>query len=172
MTYHSRSWTGSNKWRFDYPQGGAKLIIIHYYRSEEGQIRPITAEAGQAQTNVGLIHRGVPTGGQPDEVAAGLASRDAPRAQGDILVFDFPSAGRTLVLYVTCVGPYTSTRGLNHTPDADSLSAPLALLRVRRRIRMPPWTRPAMISSPWRSTCFSGRPRGRTSFSDVWRASS
>ena len=37
--------------------------------------------------------------------------------KGDILVFDYPSAGRTLVLDVTCVGPYTSTRGLNHTPD-------------------------------------------------------
>ena len=33
-------------------------------------------------------------------------------------MFDYPSAGRTLVLDVTCVGPYTSTsRGLNHTPD-------------------------------------------------------
>ena len=40
-----------------------------------------------------------------------------PERKGDILVFDYPSAGRTLVLYVTCVGPYTSTRGLNHTPD-------------------------------------------------------
>ena len=35
--------------------GSAKLIIIHYYRSEEGQIKPITAEAGQAQTNASLI---------------------------------------------------------------------------------------------------------------------
>ena len=40
-----------------------------------------------------------------------------PERKGDILVFDYPSAGRTLVLDVTCVGPYTSTRGLNHTPD-------------------------------------------------------
>jgi hypothetical protein len=37
--------------------------------------------------------------------------------KGDILVFDYPSVGRTLVLDVTCVGPYTSTHGLNHTPD-------------------------------------------------------
>ena len=40
-----------------------------------------------------------------------------PERKGDILVFDYPSAGRTLVLDVTCVGPYTSTHGLNHTPD-------------------------------------------------------
>ena len=25
---------------------------------------------------------------------------------------------------------------------------------------MPPWTRPATSSSPWRSTCFAGRRRG------------
>ena len=35
--------------------GSAKLIIIHYYRSGEGQIEPITAEAGQAQTHGGSI---------------------------------------------------------------------------------------------------------------------
>ena len=40
-----------------------------------------------------------------------------PERKGDILVFDYPSAGRTLVLDVTWVGPYTSSRGLNHTPD-------------------------------------------------------
>jgi hypothetical protein len=40
-----------------------------------------------------------------------------PERKGDILVYDCPSAGRTLVLDVTCVGPYTSTRGLNYTPD-------------------------------------------------------
>jgi hypothetical protein len=33
---------------------GAKLIIIHFYRSQEGQIEPITAEAGQAQTDEAL----------------------------------------------------------------------------------------------------------------------
>jgi hypothetical protein len=43
-----------------------------------------------------------------------------PERKGDILVFDYPSAGRTLVLDVTCVGPYTSTRGLNHTPDCEN----------------------------------------------------
>jgi hypothetical protein len=37
-----------------------------------------------------------------------------PERKGDILVFDYPSAVCTLVLDV---GPYTSTRGLNHTPD-------------------------------------------------------
>ena len=41
----------------------------------------------------------------------------SPDREGDILVFDYPSAGRTLVLDGTCVGSYTSARGLNHTPD-------------------------------------------------------
>ena len=41
-----------------------------------------------------------------------------PERKRDILVFNYPSAGCTLVLDVTCVGPYTSTSlGLNHTPD-------------------------------------------------------
>jgi hypothetical protein len=42
-------------------------------------------------------------------------------------------------------------------PLTDSLSAPLAWLTVRRRLRMPLWTKPLMSSSPWRSTCFLGR---------------
>ena len=41
--------------RKNVPLGETKLIIIQYYWSEEGQIQPITAEAGRAQTNVGLI---------------------------------------------------------------------------------------------------------------------
>ena len=40
-----------------------------------------------------------------------------PERKGDIKVFDYPSAGRSLIIDVTCVGPYTSTRCLNHTPD-------------------------------------------------------
>jgi hypothetical protein len=83
-----------------------------------------------------------------DEVAAGLASRDAapqPERKGDILVFDYPNAFQD-------VHWYYMSRALRPTPPhaawtrplTDSLSTPLALLRVRRRIRMPPWTRPSL----------------------------
>jgi hypothetical protein len=34
---------------------GTKLITIHHHRSEEGQIKPITAKAGRAQTRLCLI---------------------------------------------------------------------------------------------------------------------
>jgi hypothetical protein len=37
------------------PAGETKLIITHYSLSEEGHFKPITAKAGHAQTNGGLI---------------------------------------------------------------------------------------------------------------------
>ena len=40
-----------------------------------------------------------------------------PERKGDVEIFDFPRPGKSLlILDVTCVGPYTCTFGLNHTP--------------------------------------------------------
>ena len=55
MRWYTMRWYGSGQREYYGPGLGTKLIIIHYYRSKEGQIKPITAEAGQAQTDGGLI---------------------------------------------------------------------------------------------------------------------
>jgi hypothetical protein len=97
-----------------------------------------------------------------------------PERKGDILVFDYPSAGRTLVLDVTCVGPYTSTRGLNHTPNGLLVcAARIAEGKKKDSYAALDKTNHEFLPLAFvRRTCFAGRPRGRTSFSDVWRASS
>ena len=57
-----------------------------------------------------------------------------PERKGDVVeIFDFPRPGKSLILDVTCVGPYTCTFGLNHTPDGAIAKARLAWLRRRKR---------------------------------------
>ena len=46
-----------------------------------------------------------------------------PERKGDVEIFDFPRPGKSLILDVTCVGPYTCTFGLNHTPDGATAKA-------------------------------------------------
>ena len=80
--------------------------------SQTGEWRTIRHDAIARVMTEFVVEAGFRTKWQP-----GWLPGMPPERKGDILVFDYPSAGRTLVLDVTCVGPYTSTRGLNHTPD-------------------------------------------------------
>ena len=88
-------------------------------------------------------------------------------------MFDYPSAGRTLVLVVTCVGPYTSTRGLNHTPDGLPVCAARIATEGKKEDSYAALDKTSHAFLPLAfDVRFAGRRHGRTSFSDVWRASS
>jgi hypothetical protein len=61
-----------------------------------------------------------------------------PERKADIQIFDYPVQGRSLIVDVTCVGPFTSSHGLNHTPDGESMKAArIAETRKEVAYRMP-----------------------------------
>ena len=44
-----------------------------------------------------------------------------PDRKGDIEVYDFPCAGQSLIIDVTCVSPYSADQTLSHPPDGEPL---------------------------------------------------
>ena len=68
--------------------------------SQTGEWRTIRHDAIARVMTEFVVETGFRTKWQP-----GWLPRMPPERKGDILVFDYPSAGRTLVLDVTCVGP-------------------------------------------------------------------
>jgi hypothetical protein len=49
-----------------------------------------------------------------------LAGLPADR-KGDIEIYDFPCAGRSHIIDVTCVSSYSADQRLRHTPDGEPL---------------------------------------------------
>jgi hypothetical protein len=46
-----------------------------------------------------------------------------PDRKGDIEVYDYPCPGRSTIIDVTCVSPYSADQTLSHTPDGEPLRA-------------------------------------------------
>ena len=84
--------------------------------------------------------------------------------KGDIEIYDFACAGRSLIIDVTCVSSYSADRRLRHAPDGEPLSRP-GWQRRGRRLRTRRWTTAVMTSCPWHSTYMVESRRRRTSSS-------
>jgi hypothetical protein len=84
--------------------------------SPNGEWRTIRHDA-IAHEVVGFAREaGFRTGWQPGPLAGLPADR-----KGDIEIYDFPCAGRSLIIDVTCVSSYSGDQRLRHAPDGEPL---------------------------------------------------